>query len=100
MEGPAPSPITRGSYLINTFIHQKFLPHHPDSFLIKFLLSCFMASGTKLTIHLVILNTGENIILILRHKDFCTFFFFCHFQKYVKDSGTNITCYLNKMYYQ
>lgn len=58
-----------------------------------------MASGTKLTIHLVILNTGENIILILRHKDFCTFFFFCRFQKYVKDSGTNITC-LNKMYYQ
>lgn len=59
-----------------------------------------MASGTKLTIHLVILNTGENIILILRHKDFCTFFFFGRFQKYVKDSGTNITCYLNKMYYQ
>lgn len=41
MEGPAPSPITRGSYLINTFIHQKFLPHHPDSFLIKFFIVLF-----------------------------------------------------------
>lgn len=47
------------------------------------------------------LNTGENIIIINNNKDFCTFFFFfCRFQKYVNDSGTDITCYLNKMCYQ